>query len=68
MTFVQPFDTPEKWKRFDYLMDTGARRYDHYNPYNLQERFDRNKCGEVKSLKPVIPTPVHADMKDETVI
>ena len=67
MTFVQPFDTPEKWKRFDYLMDTGARRYDHYNPYNMQERFDRNKCGSVKSLRSVIPTPVHADMKEEVI-
>ena len=68
MSFVQPFDTPAKWKRFDYVMDSGARIYDRYNPYNLQERFERNKSGEVKSLKPVIPTPVSVDMKDEMVV
>lgn len=67
MKFVQPFDTPEKWKRFDYVLDSGAKRYDRYNPYNMQERFDRNKCGDVKSLKPVIPTPVYAEMKEATV-
>lgn len=67
LLFVQPFDSPEKWKRFDYMMESGVRRYDHYNPYNMQERFDRNKCGEKKSLKPVIPTPAHVDIKEETI-
>ena len=67
MSFVQPFDTPAKWKRFDYVLDSGAKRYDHYNPYNLLERFERNRCEDVKSINPVIPTPISVTMKEEVV-
>lgn len=59
MTFVEPFDKPDSWKRFDYELHDGSTRYDHYNPYNLQERFDRQKCADVGPFRTsVIPTPV----------
>ncbi|XP_052781398.1 beta-hexosaminidase-like isoform X2 [Mya arenaria] len=59
MSFVEPFDTEEAWKRFDYGLKDGSTRYDHYNPYNLQERFDRHKCPESGPLgTTVIPTPL----------
>lgn len=59
MSFVEPFDTEEAWKRFDYILNDGSTRYDHYNPYNLQERFDRHKCTENGPLGPaIVPTPL----------
>lgn len=59
MSFVEPFDCEEAWKRFDYELTDGSTRYDHYNPYNLQERFERHKCADTGPLEPtVVPTPL----------
>lgn len=58
MSFVEPFDKPDSWKRFDYELADGSTRFDHYNPYNLQERFRRNFCVDSGPIEPsVIPTP-----------
>ena len=60
MSFVEPFDTEEAWKRFDYELKDGSTRYDHYNPYNLQERFDRQSCPDPGPLgTTIIPSPLH---------
>jgi hexosaminidase len=65
MSFVEPFDKPDSWKRFDYELN-GAIRFDHYNPYNLQERFDRHKCPDVAPVGPsVIPTPLKLTVVDQ---
>lgn len=59
LAFVEPFDKPDSWKRFDYELTDGSTRYDHYNPYNLQERFDRQKCADTGPLRTsVVPTPL----------
>ncbi|XP_053378218.1 beta-hexosaminidase-like [Mercenaria mercenaria] len=66
MSFVEPFDNPDSWKRFDYELTDGSSRYDHYNPYNLQERFDRQCCANVGPIKTsVIPTPVKMSVNEE---
>ena len=28
LDYVEPFDTPKAWKRFDYKLDNGTKRYD----------------------------------------
>ena len=60
LDFVAPFDIARKWKRFDYTLSSSRkRRYDFYDPFTPEVRFERNAVkghGEVMRL--VIPTPV----------
>lgn len=60
LNFVAPFDTANKWKRFDYkLSSTKKCRYDFYDPFTPEVRFERNDVkdgGKVEKL--VVPTPV----------
>ncbi|KAL4225883.1 hypothetical protein ACF0H5_013871 [Mactra antiquata] len=69
MSFVEPFDEPSSWKRFDYELADGSSRFDHYNPYNLQERFDRQHCTEPESIQySVIPTPYRMKVDSTTIL
>lgn len=56
--YVEPFDTPESWKRYDYKLDSGVRRYDVYDPFSTEVRYEINHVedlGEAGQL--VVPTP-----------
>ena len=67
LSFVDKFDRPEAWKRFDYTLSEGSRRFDYYNPFTVQERFERNKCSNIKGMdmkKSVIPTPLHMKLEE----
>ncbi|XP_052285856.1 beta-hexosaminidase-like isoform X2 [Dreissena polymorpha] len=67
LAFVEPFDTEEAWKRFDYELQDGSTRYDHYNPYNLLERFDRNKCVDPGPTgTTVLPRPLKMSVNEES--
>lgn len=66
LKYVEAFDTPESWKRFDYELENGSMRFDHYNPYSLQERFDRQKCINMQPVHmAVIPTPLKCSINEE---
>lgn len=61
LSFVQPFDKPEKWKRFHYKQENGVMRVDKYNPYTPEERFKRNAVEDLgKPGSLVLPTPAKA--------
>lgn len=61
LSFVQPFDKPEKWKRFHYKQENGVMRVDKYNPYTPEERFKRNEVEDLgKPGSLVLPTPAKA--------
>lgn len=69
MSFVEPFDKPDSWKRFDYELNDGTSRYDCYNPYSLQERFDRQQCNNVGPIETsVIPTPLKMAVNEKNEI
>ncbi|XP_076469345.1 chitobiase-like [Babylonia areolata] len=59
LDFVAPFDTASKWKRFDYILSkTRKRRYDFYDPFTPEARFERNATNDLGKVgKLVIPTP-----------
>ncbi|KAH9510135.1 hypothetical protein Btru_043540 [Bulinus truncatus] len=64
LDFVGPFDSPKKYKRFDYVLPTGKRRYDIYQPFTPEVRFSRypeSTCDPCH-LKNVIPTPFHIEL------
>ncbi|KAL3851686.1 hypothetical protein ACJMK2_015413 [Sinanodonta woodiana] len=65
LKFVQPFDSPCKWKRFDYVMDNGSKRYDQYNPFTVEKRLQNNNLaadlGDATG-KPIIPTPLQINL------
>ncbi|KAK3580160.1 hypothetical protein CHS0354_030275 [Potamilus streckersoni] len=65
MKFVQPFDLPCKWKRFDYVMDNESNRYDQYDPFTVEKRLQNNVAADLGDAlgKPIIPTPlqIHLD-------
>ena len=61
LSFVQPFDKPEKWKRFDYKQENGFMRVDKYDPYTPEERWKRNAVEDYgKAGTPILPTPAKA--------
>lgn len=61
LSFVGPFTSPKQYKRFDYVLPSGKRRYDIYQPFTPELRFSRYP--EVRKgtdhLKCVIPTPAY---------
>lgn len=70
LSFVAQFENASQWKRYDYEMSDGKRRYDVYDPFTPEVRFERNKSsygseGEKPTPKRVIPTPLHLEVKDE---
>jgi hexosaminidase len=69
LTFVAPFDSPSKWKRFDYQLSSSRKqRYDFYDPFTPQKRFEKNAMGEVKESSKVMVTPTPLEVKvDDTV-
>ncbi|XP_062610769.1 beta-hexosaminidase-like [Saccostrea cucullata] len=59
--FVEPFDKPEKWKRFNYKQENGVMRTDRYDPYTPGKRFQRNTVEDMgKPGTPVLPSPAKA--------
>ena len=60
MNFVAPFDTPAKWKRFDYVTKlTRKQRIDFHDPFTPEVRFARNLLAESGTGgQLVVPTPV----------
>lgn len=77
LDFVGPFDTPKRYKRFDYTLSSGRKRYDIYQPFTPEVRFHRYQPSSLTSsssqpqpkdthcqLKHVIPTPYKIDLKD----
>ncbi|KAJ8301462.1 hypothetical protein KUTeg_020449 [Tegillarca granosa] len=59
LSYVEAFDEPCKWKRFDYVLDSGLKRQDKYNPWTPEVRFEHNKVEDLKKPgKLVIPTPL----------
>lgn len=59
LNYVEAFDEPCKWKRFDYVLDSGLKRQDKYNPWTPKVRFEHNKVENLKKPgKLVIPTPL----------
>ena len=76
LDFVGPFDTPKRYKRFDYTLSSGRRRYDIYQPFTPEVRFHRYQPVLSSSssssshkdtpwqLKPIIPTPHTLVIKD----
>ncbi|CAG5120201.1 unnamed protein product, partial [Candidula unifasciata] len=70
LDFVGPFDTPKRYKRFDYTLPSGKRRYDIYQPFTPEVRFFRypeDKSSSVH-MKIVIPTPVHYDVRSDRTV
>lgn len=60
LDFVAPFSSPCQWKRYDYIMENGSRRYDHYNPPSPEERFQKNNTNHNDDeMMSIIPTPLH---------
>ncbi|GFO14416.1 beta-hexosaminidase [Plakobranchus ocellatus] len=75
LDFIGPFDTPKRYKRFDYTLTSGRRRYDIYQPFTPEVRFHRYLLASSSSssqkdtqceLKPVIPTPHTIVIKDKS--
>lgn len=67
--FVEPFDQPGSWKRFDYKLADGSTRFDHYNPYNLQERFERHQVPDVEVVEvSVVPSPLKMTLVKDKVV
>ncbi|KAL8603368.1 hypothetical protein ACOMHN_039731 [Nucella lapillus] len=69
LDFVAPFDAASKWKRFDYILSkTKKRRYDTYDPFTPEARFERNVVEDLgKAGKLVIPTPVSVSVDEAAV-
>ena len=76
LDFVGPFDTPKRYKRFDYTLSSGRRRYDIYQPFTPEVRFHRYLPSSASTsspsspkdsqceIKPIIPTPHTFVIKD----
>ncbi|KAK3103352.1 hypothetical protein FSP39_018661 [Pinctada imbricata] len=65
LSYIEPFDTPQKWKRFDYKMDSGVHRKDQYNPFTAQERYEKYNVDDLgKAGLTIIPTPVEIKLPD----
>ncbi|XP_029635231.1 N,N'-diacetylchitobiase [Octopus sinensis] len=60
LNFVGQFNKPSQWKRYDYELADGKRRYDIYDPFTPKVRFERNLSAysSNEEIKPVIPTPL----------
>ncbi|XP_059175868.1 beta-hexosaminidase-like [Physella acuta] len=61
LSFVGPFTSPKQYKRFDYVLPSGKRRFDIYQPFTPELRFSRypEVKKETEHLKFVIPTPAY---------
>lgn len=59
LSFVGPFDTAKRYKRFDYFLASGKRRNDTYMPFTPTVRYSRYP--ELDTFddqhKPIIPMP-----------
>lgn len=60
LNFVGQFNKPSQWKRYDYELADGKRRYDIYDPFTPEVRFERNLSAynSNEEIKPIIPTPL----------
>ena len=67
LDFVGDFDSPKMYKRFDYVLPSGKRRHDTYQPFSPEVRFLRYLApgADSQDLQPVIPTPARFDKKSE---
>ena len=66
LSYVEDFDKPEKWKRFDYKMESGIQRTDRYDPFSPEDRFEKYKVDDLgKPGKALIPTPVQMKFQGE---
>ncbi|CAE1315408.1 HEXA_B [Acanthosepion pharaonis] len=73
LSFVAQFENASQWKRYDYEMSDGKRRYDVYDPFTPEVRFERNKSSydteeEKSTPKQVIPTPLYLEVKEERTV
>ena len=65
LDFMGDFDTPQKWKRYDYVTEE-AEGHDRYDPITPRVRYATNNVEDMhKTGMPLIPTPVEIDI-DET--
>ncbi|GAB1600901.1 uncharacterized protein LOC115210690 [Argonauta hians] len=63
LNFVGQFNKPSQWKRYDYELLDGKRRFDIYDPFTPKVRFERNLSAYdsknwQEDIKPIIPTPL----------
>lgn len=59
LDFVAAYDSPQKWKRFDYYLSNGQRRYDCHDPWTPEKRFEENRLdSEVDLGLMVTPSPL----------
>ncbi|XP_005092291.1 beta-hexosaminidase [Aplysia californica] len=67
LDFVGDFDSPKKYKRFDYVLASGKRRYDTYQPFSPEVRFLRylSPKEDDDSLQQVVPTPASFQKKSD---
>ncbi|XP_071112715.1 beta-hexosaminidase-like [Haliotis cracherodii] len=66
LEFVSSFDTPSKWKRFDYELSNGQRRTDLYDPWSAEFRFKNNEAntgGGEPDVKLIVPTPYQLEVR-----
>ncbi|XP_067667144.1 chitobiase-like [Haliotis asinina] len=66
LDFISSFDTPSKWKRFDYELSNGQKRSDLYDPWSAEVRFQNNETntGDKKAdVNLIVPTPYKIDFK-----
>ncbi|CAH1784243.1 unnamed protein product [Owenia fusiformis] len=65
LAFIGPFDTKEKWKRFDFKEGT-HERHDRFDAYTPEQRYMMNTISDLrKPGTPVTPTPTESTI-DET--
>ncbi len=60
LTFVEPFDSTNRWK---------IHPDDIYNPYTPEQRYSLNKVEDLrKVVRPVMPTPVELTISDASTL
>ncbi|ESO84390.1 hypothetical protein LOTGIDRAFT_236342 [Lottia gigantea] len=68
LKFVQPFDKPCQWKRFDYELANGLKRFDLYDPFTPEVRFEKHFVEDLKKPgKLIIPTPLNLSVEEKRV-
>ena len=69
LTFVEPFKHPVQWKRFDYELPSGGTKYDFYDPFTPEVRFDQNKAVNIgRAGKFIIPTPKDCQVNESNFV
>ncbi|XP_041348400.1 chitobiase-like [Gigantopelta aegis] len=69
LTFVEPFKSPAQWKRFDYELSSGRYKYDLYDPFTPEVRFEKNKAKNIERAgKYVIPTPKECQVNESNFV